>query len=191
MINKIWFLLVFVGVIFSFLSGNEKMGDVILNTSYDTLDMLASIAPLVVLWSGIMNIASDSGLLYKFSCILRPFLRRLMPDVKGDKAFEYISSNIAANMLGLGSVATPAGLKAMKELEKENKVPGRATDGMITFLVLNTSGVTIIPMTVIALRMGYSSINPTNIIIPGIIATSISTLSGLTLDYIIRRKNAK
>lgn len=191
MINKIWFLLVFVGVIFSFLSGNEKIGDVILNTSYDTLDMLASIAPLVVLWSGIMNIASDSGLLYKFSCILRPFLRRLMPDVKGDKAFEYISSNIAANMLGLGSVATPAGLKAMKELEKENKVPGRATDGMITFLVLNTSGVTIIPMTVIALRMGYSSINPTNIIIPGIIATSISTLSGLTLDYIIRRKNAK
>lgn len=191
MINKIWFLLVFVGVIFSFLSGNEKMGDVILNTSYDTLDMLASIAPLVVLWSGIMNIASDSGLLYKFSCILRPFLRRLMPDVKGDKAFEYISSNIAANMLGLGSVATPAGLKAMKELEKENKVPGRATDGMITFLVLNTSGVTIIPMTVIALRMGYSSINPTNIIIPSIIATSISTISGLTLDYIIRRKNAK
>lgn len=191
MINKIWFLLVFVGVIFSFLSGNEKMGDVILNTSYDTLDMLASIAPLIVLWSGIMNIASDSGLLYKFSCILRPFLRRLMPDVKGDKAFEYISSNIAANMLGLGSVATPAGLKAMKELEKENKVPGRATDGMITFLVLNTSGVTIIPMTVIALRMGYSSINPTNIIIPSIIATSISTISGLTLDYIIRRKNAK
>lgn len=191
MINKIWFLLVFVGVIFSFLSGNEKIGDVILNTSYDTLDMLASIAPLVVLWSGIMNIASDSGLLYKFSCILRPFLRRLMPDVKGDKAFEYISSNIAANMLGLGSVATPAGLKAMKELEKENKVPGRATDGMITFLVLNTSGVTIIPMTVIALRMGYSSINPTNIIIPSIIATSISTISGLTLDYIIRRKNAK
>lgn len=191
MINKIWFLLVFVGVIFSFLSGNEKMGDVILNTSYDTLDMLVSIAPLVVLWSGIMNIASDSGLLYKFSCILRPFLRRLMPDVKGDKAFEYISSNIAANMLGLGSVATPAGLKAMKELEKENKVPGRATDGMITFLVLNTSGVTIIPMTVIALRMGYSSINPTNIIIPSIIATLISTISGLTLDYIIRRKNAK
>lgn len=191
MINKIWFLLVFVGIIFSFLSGNEKIGDVILNTSYDTLDMLASIAPLVVLWSGIMNIASDSGLLYRFSRILRPFLRRLMPDVKGDKAFEYISSNIAANMLGLGSVATPAGLKAMKELEKENKVPGRATDGMITFLVLNTSGVTIIPMTVIALRMGYGSINPMNIIIPSIIATSISTISGLTLDYIIRRKNVK
>jgi spore maturation protein A len=191
MINKIWFLLVFVGIMFSFISGNNDIGDVILNTSYDTLDMLMSIAPLVVLWSGIMNIASDSGLLYRFSCILKPFLKLLMPTVKGDKAFEYISSNIAANMLGLGSVATPAGLKAMKELEKENKTPGRATDGMITFLVLNTSGVTIIPMTVIALRMGYGSVNPMNIIIPSIIATLISTISGLTLDYIIRRKNAK
>ena len=191
MIKKIWFLLLSVGIIYSFITGNDGMGDIILNTSYDTWEMIVSIAPLVVLWSGIMNIASESGLLYKFSKLLRPLLKRLMPSVKNDKAFEYISSNIAANMLGLGSVATPAGLKAMKELEKENKVSGRATDGMITFLVLNTSGVTIIPMTVIALRMGFGSINPTNIIIPSIIATSISTISGLTLDYLIRRRNAK
>lgn len=191
MINKIWFLLVSIGIIYSFSSGNNEMGNIILNTSYDTWDMIISIGPLVVLWSGIMNIASDSGLLYKFSKILKPFLMKLMPSVKGDKAFEYISSNIAANMLGLGSVATPAGLKAMKELEKENKEPGRATDGMITFLVLNTSGVTIIPMTVIALRMGYGSIDPTCIILPSIIATLMSTICGLTLDYIIRRKNAK
>lgn len=191
MIKKIWFLLLSVGIIYSFITGNDRMGDIILNTSYDTWEMIVSIAPLVVLWSGIMNIASESGLLYKFSKLLRPLLKRLMPSVKNEKAFEYISSNIAANMLGLGSVATPAGLKAMKELEKENKVPGRATDGMITFLVLNTSGVTIIPMTVIALRMGFGSINPTSIIIPSIIATSISTISGLTLDYLIRRRNAK
>ena len=78
MINKIWFLLVFVGIMFSFISGNNDIGNVILNTSYDTLDMLMSIAPLVVLWSGIMNIASDSGLLYRFSCILKPFLKILM-----------------------------------------------------------------------------------------------------------------
>lgn len=191
MIKKIWFLLLSVGIIYSFIMGNDRMGDIILNTSYDTWEMIVSIAPLVVLWSGIMNIASESGLLYKFSKLLRPLLKRLMPSVKNDKAFEYISSNIAANMLGLGSVATPAGLKAMKELEKENKVHGRATDGMITFLVLNTSGVTIIPMTVIALRMGFGSINPTSIIIPSIIATSISTIGGLTLDYLIRRRNAK
>jgi spore maturation protein A len=153
--------------------------------------MIKSIGPLVILWSGIMNIASNSGLLNKFSKLLYPLLRRLMPSVRNQKSFEYISSNIAANMLGLGSVATPAGLKAMKELEKDNNVPGTATDAMITFLVLNTSGVTIIPMTVIALRIGYGSVNPSCIILPSLIATFTSSICGLTLDYIIRRKNAK
>ena len=191
MINRIWFILISIGIIYSFSSGNNNMGDIILNTSYDTWDMIITIGPLIVLWSGIMNIASESGLLNKFSKILRPFLKMIMPDTKSDKALEYVSSNIAANMLGLGSVATPAGLKAMKELEKENKTPGRATDSMITFLVLNTSGVTIIPISVLALRMGYGSITPTSIILPSIIATSMSTLCGLLLDYIIRRKNAK
>lgn len=191
MINKIWFLLIALGIGFSFVSGNSNMGDIILDSSVDSYNMLISLAPMIVLWTGIMNIASNSGLLYKFSKLLRPILRRLMPSIRSDKAFEYISSNIAANMLGLGSVATPAGLKAMKELDKENKDKETASEGMITFLVLNTSGVTIIPMTVIALRMGLGSIDPTKIIIPSIIATSVSTICGLTLDFIIRRRNAK
>lgn len=191
MINKIWFLLVFCGIVYSFFSGNENIGEIIINTSYDTLDLLKSVGPLIILWSGIMNIARCSGLLKKFSLVLYPLLKRLMPSVKNEKAFEYISTNIAANMLGLGSVATPAGLKAMKELEIDNKYKGVATDAMITFLVLNTSGVTIIPMTVIALRTGYDSINPTAIIIPSLIATMFSTIGGLTLDYIIRRRNVR
>lgn len=167
------------------------MGEVIVNSSYDAYNLLLSIGPLIILWSGIMNIASKSGLLNKFSHILSPLLKKIMPSVKNNKAMEYISSNIAANMLGLGSVATPAGLKAMKELDKENDRPGTATDAMITFLVLNTSGVTIIPMSVIALRTAYNSISPTSIIIPSLIATTISSVCGLTLDYFIRRKNAK
>lgn len=191
MINVIWFLLIAVGIFYSFLSGNTEIGDVILDSSFSAYDLLLSIGPLIVLWSGIMNIASKSGLMAKFSCLLRPFLKRLMPSVKNEKAIEYISSNIAANMLGLGSVATPAGLKAMKELDKDNRNKGTATDGMITFLVLNTSGVTILPMTVIALRKAYGSIHPMRIILPSIIATLVSTISGLTLDYFIRRKNAK
>jgi spore maturation protein A len=191
MINIIWFLLVIVGLLFSFVSGNQDMSDVILNTSYDTWDMIMSIGPLIVLWCGVMNIAEKSGLLLKFSKLLTPLLKKLMPSIKNDKAFLYISSNIAANMLGLGSVATPAGLKAMKELDKDNKGSSVASEGMITFLVLNTSGVTIIPMTVIALRMGYGSVDPYKVIIPSIIATFMSSLSGLLLDYIIRRKNAK
>ena len=191
MINLIWFLLIVIGILYSFISGNGNISDIILNSSYDTWDMIISIGPLVVLWSGIMNIAEKSGLLLKFSKLLTPLLKKLLPSIKNDKAFLYISSNIAANMLGLGSVATPAGLKAMKELDKDNKGSSVASEGMITFLVLNTSGVTIIPMTVIALRMGYGSVDPYKVIIPSIIATFMSSLSGLLLDYIIRRKNAK
>lgn len=191
MINKIWFLLIALGIGYSFISGNASMGDIILDSSFSAYDLLLSIGPLIVLWSGVMNVASKSGLLSKFSKVLSPLLKKIMPSVKNDKAMEYISSNIAANMLGLGSVATPAGLKAMKELDKENKTKGYASDAMITFLVLNTSGVTIIPMTVIALRKAYGSINPMNIILPSLIATSVSSISGLLLDYVIRRKNAK
>lgn len=138
-----------------------------------------------------MNIAEKSGLLYKFSLCIRPILKRLFPDVKSDKSMEYISSNVAANMLGLGSAATPFGLKAMKELDKENSNKGIASDSMITFLVLNTSGLTFIPISVIAMRMSYGSVNPTNIIIPCIIATSINTIIALMIDYFIRRYNAK
>jgi spore maturation protein A len=191
MINFVWFLLIIVGLIFSFITKNNNMSEIILNTSYDTLDMIKTIGPLIVLWCGVMNIADKSGLLLKFSKLLTPLLKKLMPSVKNEKAFLYISSNIAANMLGLGSVATPAGLKAMKELNVDNNDKTRASDGMITFLVLNTSGVTVIPMTVIALRMGYGSVDPSKIIIPSIIATVVSSVSGLLLDYIIRRKNAK
>ena len=191
MINIVWFILVICGLVFYFITGSVDMSEVILNTSYDTLDMIKSIGPLIVLWCGVMNIAEKSGLLLKFSKILTPLLKKLMPSVKNDKAFLYISSNIVANMLGLGSVATPAGLKAMKELDKDNRESKITSDGMITFLVLNTSGVTIIPMSVIALRMGYGSIDPSKVIIPSIIATFVSSFCGLLLDYIIRRKNAK
>lgn len=191
MINKIWLLLISIGIGYSFFNSNVNMGDIILDSSAAAFDLIISIGPLIVLWSGIMNIASHSGLLSKFSNLLKPLLKKIMPSVKRDKALEYISSNIAANMLGLGSVATPAGLKAMKELNEENKTPEVASDGMITFLILNTSGVTIIPMTVIALRVAYGSVNASGIIIPSIIATCVSTICGLTLDYLIRRRNAK
>ena len=191
MIDYIWFFLIVIGILFSFFTGNIKISDAILNSATDAYNTLISLAPLIVLWSGIMNIAKKSGLLHKFSLFLRPLLKRILPSVKRNEALDYISSNVAANMLGLGSAATPFGLKAMEELEKENKNKGVASDAMITFLVLNTSGVTIIPMTVIALRMAYKSINPMKIIVPSIIATLISSFSGLVIDYIIRRYNGK
>lgn len=190
MINKIWFILIFIGIIFGFIN-NKDMSEVVLNSSLECYNMVISLGPLIVLWSGLMNIAEKSNLLYKFSLLLKPIFKKLFPSVKNDRALLYISSNVAANMLGLGSAATPAGLKAMKELDKENGNKEVASDAMITFLVLNTSGVTLIPISVIALRMLHHSFNPTNIILPSIIATTISTICGLALDYFIRRKNVK
>ena len=188
MINKLWFFLIVIGIGFG-LFNNKDMSEIILNSSNEAYKLIITLGPLIILWSGIMNIADKSGLLYKFSLILRPILKKLFPDVKNNKALEYISSNVAANMLGIGSAATPFGLKAMKELSKENINNDVASNSMITFLVLNTSGLTLIPISVIALRISHNSINPTNIIIPTIIATSISTICGLLLDYFIRRKN--
>ena len=190
MINIIWFLLVFIGILYSFLVGGDISG-VILESGNAAFQLIVSLAPNIVLWSGLLNMARKAGILDKISRLLKPFLKFIMPSCHNEKAFEYISSNVAANMLGLGSVATPAGLKAMKELDIDNKHALIASDAMITFLVLNTSGVTIIPMTVLSLRVMYHSINPTSIIIPSIIATMCSTIAGLSLDYFIRRKHDK
>ena len=191
MVNIIWGSLIFIAIIYSFFTGNiETINNGILTHAKTGMNLILEMMPLIVLWTGIMKIAEESGLLQVFSRLLNPVLSKLFPSVKKDnKALGYIASNIAANMLGLGSAATPFGLKAMEELQKENKEKNSATEAMITFLVLNTGGVTLIPTTVIALRIMYGSANPTEIIITSIIATAISSFSGLFLDYLIRRKN--
>ena len=191
MVNYIWFILIFIGILFSFFTGNiEVINNSILTNANKALDLILSILPIIVLWTGILKIAEDSGLLTKFANILKPVLSLLFPSIpKNNKALGFIASNIAANMMGLGSAATPFGLKAMNELQKINDKKDRATPAMITFLVLNTAGVTIIPTTVLALRVAHKSTNPAEIIIPSIIATTCASIAGLLLDYFIRRKN--
>lgn len=193
MVNYIWALLIGIGIIYSFISGNiDALNNSILTNVNEALDLILNLLPIIVLWTGILKIAEDSGLLEKFAKLLNPLLSKLFPSVpKDNKALGYISSNIAANMLGLGSAATPAGLKAMNELQKINEEKDTASSAMITFLVLNTAGVTIIPTTILALRAAYNSQSPGEIILPAIIATTCSSVSGLLLDYVIRKKNAK
>ncbi len=193
MVNVIWAALIFIAIIYSFFSGNiDTINNGILTHATSGFNLIIEMMPLIVLWTGIMKIAEKSGLLTVFSNLLNPLLSKLFPSLNKDhKALGYIASNMAANMLGLGSAATPFGLKAMEELQKDNPKKDTATEAMITFLVLNTGGVTIIPTTVIALRMMHGSVNPTEIIVTSIIATSISSISGLLLDYYIRRRNRK
>ena len=193
MVSYIWFFLIIIGIGFSLATGRlDIINDSILTNGGKALDLMVSILPIIVLWTGIMKIAEEAGLLRKFARLVEPVLSRLFPSVpKDNPALGFIASNIAANMMGLGSAATPFGLKAMDELQKDNPKKDTATEAMITFLVLNTGGVTLIPTTVIALRIMHGSVNPTEIIITSILATAVSSISGLLLDYFIRRRNRK
>ena len=190
MVSYIWFFLIIIGIVYSLLTGNvANINESILTNGAEALELMLSIFPVIVLWSGIMKIAEDAGLLVKFAKFLEPILSKLFPSVpKDNPALGYIASNIAANMMGLGSAATPFGLKAMSELQKINDKKDTASTPMITFLVLNTAGVTIIPTTIIAIRLAYNSLNPTEIIAPALISTSCSCLSAVLIDYFIRRK---
>ena len=186
MINYIWVSFIFIGVIYGFLSGNiNSVNNEIIKSAKDSLELFINILPNIVLWLGIMTIAVDSGLLNKLTRLMHPLLKRLFPDIKDDnESLGYISSNIVANILGLGSAATPFGLKAMKSLQDKNPKKDTATRSMITFLSLNTSGLTLIPTTVISIRSMYNSTDSACIILSTILATLVSTISAITLDRI-------
>ena len=187
MINKIWGFFIVVGIIFSLVTGNiNTINKEILECTNIAFDMIVKMFPVLALWLGIMKIAETSGLLKKLSNLLTPLLSKIFPEIpKGHESLSLIASNIIANMAGLGSAATPFGLKAMDSLQKLNKKKDTASRSMITFLVLNTSGVTIIPTTIISLRMLYGSSDPTGIVLPCILATICSTIAGLLMDRFI------
>lgn len=190
MVSYIWAFFIIIGAVFMIATGNiELLNNEILKGGTGGIKLLTEMLPLLVLWTGIMQIAEDSDLLEKFSKLVRPLLSKLFPSLPKDHpALGYIASNIAANALGLGSAATPFGLKAMECLQEDNPKKDTATEAMVTFLILNTGGVTIIPTTVIALRMMYGSANPTEIILTSLLATLCSNVSGLIFDYIKRRR---
>lgn len=143
---------------------------------------------IMALWLGIMKVAEEAGLVQAIASALRPVMTRLFPDVPADHpAMGAMILNISANMLGLANAATPLGLKAMEELNKLSKKAGTATDAMCTFLVINTSSVQLIPATVIAIRAAAGSANPTEIIVPMIMATAAATIAGLITVKLLQR----
>lgn len=191
MINKVWSGFIIIGIIYSLFTGNiEVINNEILECTKISLDLVLKIFPVMALWLGIMKIAETSGLLKKLSLMISPLLGKLFPEIpKNHESLSLIASNIIANMAGLGNAATPFGLKAMKSLQEINDRKDTASRSMITFLVLNTSGVTIIPTTIISLRLLYGSLNPTDIVLPCLIATTFATIFGLLLDrYLGGRK---
>ena len=186
MVNIVWILLITIGILFSILT-KQDINATILTSPAEAFKITIQIFPNLALWLGIINIAKKSGLIEKIAQILSKPLRLLFKEIpKNHESIGYISSNVAVNMLGIGNAATPIGLKAMKSL-KEISRDNKASKSMITFLVLNTSGLTLVPTTILSLRSLYNSESPSKIILPCIIVTLLSTIISLIIDFIFRK----
>lgn len=186
MMNYIFGGFIVVGIVYSFITGNTSyINDSLITSGGNAIEMILKMIPLLCLWMGVMKIASSSGLLGVMSKKLSRIIHPLFPELDRDsEAISYIATNMAMNMLGTGSGATPFGLKAFEELQKDNPKKDTATRSMITFLVINTASVTIIPTTVISLRTLNGSVNPTEIILASIIVTVLSCGFGIVVDRI-------
>lgn len=192
MINYIWGVFIILGITYSIINKDPNLTNNLLTSGKNSIDMILTILPLMCLWLGITKIAEASSLLTLVSKKLSKVVRIIFPEIPKDHpAIGYISSNIVMNMLGLGNAATPFGIKAMEELQELNQKKDVASRSMITFLVINTSSVTIIPTTVISLRLLHGSIDASEIIPVTILTTFISTFIALILDrifYLVWRK---
>lgn len=186
MINYIFGLFIIIGIIYGIITGNINLiNEALIASGEDAISAIVKMIPLLCLWLGIMRIASVSGLIKKISSRLSYLIHPLFPELnKEGDSISYISTNIVMNMLGLGSGATPFGLKAMKSMQDENSNKDVASRSMITFLVINTASVTIIPTTVISFRTLNNASNPTDIVVPCIIVTVLSCMMGIIFDRI-------
>lgn len=196
MVNIIWAAMAIIGIVFAMFNGTmNEVNEALFQSANDAVTLSIGLISVLVFWLGIMKIAEAGGILTVLSKAFRPFVERIFPDIpKDDPAIGYILSNFTANIFGLGSAATPMGLKAMQEMKRLSKSE-TASRSMITFLALNTSSLTLIPTTVIAIRMQYNSLSPTEIVGTTIIATTASTISALLLDrlfyYLHKRKKGE
>ncbi|MGA9290588.1 MAG: nucleoside recognition domain-containing protein [Anaerobacillus sp.] len=191
MVNLIWAALFVIGILFAVI--NDKMEEVnkaIFVGAEEAIAVCIGLLSVLVFWLGLMRIAQKAGLLDILAKGFKPIARKLFPEVPPDHpAMGYILSNMVANMFGLGNAATPMGIKAMEELKKLNDMKDNATRSMITLLALNTSSLTLIPTSVIAIRMKYGSVSPTEIVGTTIAATACSTIGAILIDRFFYRKS--
>lgn len=213
MLNYIWGIMLLLGITVGVLTGQTKQVDTaLIDSTKDAISLCITMLGVMALWTGLMEIAKETGLIAQLTRKLKKPLHFLFPDVPVEHpAMEYIASNIIANILGLGWAATPMGLKAMKELAKlqtaktnhssthlshalstetkksEGSICNAASADMCTFLILNISSLQLIPVSILAYRSQYGSANPSAITGMSILATSISTLAGIVFSVLARR----
>lgn len=195
MLNFLWAGMILLGVAYGAAAGRiEDVSNGFIEGGGEAVSLCITMLGIVSLWTGVMEIARKSGLIAGIKKKIAPLIKWLFPDVPPEHpASEYIAINLIANFCGLGWAATPAGLKAMEALaalqdERAGHHVTNASDAMCAFLVINISSIQLIPVNIIAYRAEYGSVNPAAIIIPGIIATTISTLAGVIFCKIKYKK---
>ncbi len=189
MLNFLWFGLIVVAVVVGAATGRL---DAVTKAAFDSartaVELALGLVGVVALWLGVMRVAEEGGLVRALARALRPLARRVFPAVPPDHpALAAILLNVSASWLGLGNAATPLGLKAMEELQKLNPSKDTASDAMVTFLALNTSCVTLVPATMIAVRVALGSANPAEIVVPTILASGCATVAALTAAKVLGR----
>lgn len=189
MINYIWFFLIFMGIVFSIFTGNvDKVTMSVVSSADSTIKLIIGIVGVMCFWCGIIKIAEKSGLMKILSKGLRPILKFIFKkEGRDEEAMGAIIMNMTSNMMGVSNAATPFGIKAMEEMQKLNPSKDRASDDMVTFLVLNAACIQFIPTTVISIRAAAGSANPGIIIVPAIIATSLAAVVGVIVCKILQR----
>ncbi|MBF1554494.1 MAG: spore maturation protein, partial [Prevotella pleuritidis] len=197
-LNYIWiafFVIAFViGLAKLIFEGDVSVFPAMMNATFDTsktaFEISLGLTGVLSLWLGVMKIGEHSGFINALARVLSPVFSRLFPDIpKGDPATGAIFMNIAANMLGLDNAATPLGLKAMERLQTLNPRKDTASNPMIMFLVLNTSGLTLIPVSILVYRSQLGAQQPTDVFIPILLATFFSTLAGIIITSVYQRIN--
>lgn len=170
-----------ISLVIGILNGKTvELTSAILESAEATIDTCLKIFGTIAIWSGIMKIAEKSGLMNVLQTISYPLVKILFPELKKEsKAVNDIALNMTANIIGLGNMATPVGIKAMQEMKKECKCKDKLSKSMVMFLVLNMASIQLIPTTVIGLRMSYGSVNSAEIVIPVLIASLISAIFGI------------
>ena len=183
MLNYLWSALVVLSILCSFFTGNsQRLSEAIIESSAQAIELMMTMAGVMLLWTGIMRIAQESGLTEIFAKLLSPMLRLLFPNLKNEsKALGCISMNLTANLLGLGNTATPLGIQAMKELDELNGGSQTASNEMVVFVVMNTASLQLMPTMLGALRQRYGSAEPFEILVP----VWISSACALTVALII------
>lgn len=185
----LWGGMLIIGIVFGALNGNlQEVTEAVISSSKEAVTLCISMAGITAMWTGIMKIAENTGLVNLLSRGMKPVLRFLFPDISPDsKAGKYISLNFLSNVLGLSWASTSSGLCAVRELQKLNeedckrrgvtkkRAPHIASTAMCTFMVINVSSLQLLPMNMIAYRAQYGSVNPAAIVGPGIVATAVST----------------